>query len=171
MKVLVLNNKRDPNLRIAFVKGMTKKLGEISVPAYFDKNIPLDQLPAHGSEVEVMICGVLFPKDDNGHFNFGAMPKCFFIRQPTDEIIVKYDGFECSGSMCQTVTTATELLTKKVHYTVTPGKLMPYLVVADNVSDGTIYNKPVPGIGWIKRNPENGKMRLEGVESLAELEL
>jgi hypothetical protein len=176
MKVLVLNNKRDPNLRIAFVKGMTKKLGEISVPAYFDKNIPVDQLPAHGEEVEVMICGVLFPKyekgqPNEGHFNFNAVPKCFFIRQPTDEIKVRYDGFECSGSMCQTTTSAIELLTKKRHYVITPGKLMSYLVVADNVSSATEYNEPIPGIGWIKHNPENGKMRLEGVDSLAELEL
>ena len=116
-----------------------------------------------------MICGILWNKNDVG-YDFNAIPKCFFIRQPTDEIKVRYDGFECSGSMCQTTSSATELLTKKVHYTVTPGKLMQSLVVADNVSGGE-YEDLTPGFGWIKRNPENGKMRLEGVDSLKELDL
>lgn len=181
MLVNVIPNRRDPNDRLAFIKGTTKLFGDIAVPAFFDKQSVKPDVGEH----EVMICGVLFHKNEHGMYDWKRAPKCFFIKVPTDEIKVRYDGFECSGSMCTTDSGAntidgTIVRTKPPAYKldnwetrihlITPGRLQSWLIVAENVNSPLNNRKPrTPGVGWTKINPESGHYRLEGVESLAEL--
>ena len=168
MKVLVKANRRDPNARLAFISYTNYQGNEISLPAYFDKR-DLTQ-PKPDTEVEVMISGVLYEKDENGHFDF-SKPRCFFIKEPAEnQFKVTYEGFECDTSMCTTTTNFrfvdAHLNTKKLQW-MTPGKLMQSLIVADNVNarfDDRDRYPLTPGVGWVEKNAANGVWRLAGVE-------
>lgn len=176
MFVNVIANRRDPENRLAFIKFKSKKFGDISLPGYFDKSFIAPSIGEH----EVMICGVLMKRGDRTITGFGGTPhemvnailwdeppKCVFIRTPTlEDMKVFYDGFECSGSMCATTTRGTEFYGGKVFGTITPGKMMDYLVTAQNVNRrGDDREARTPGIGWAKM-ADTGHMRLEGVDSM-----
>lgn len=168
MRVLVQANRRDLSRRIAFIRTETKSFGEVSFPAYFAGNYA----PPADEELDVMICGVLLHKTPCGkHYNFNLPPKCVFIRpiEPEDTYVI-FNGFEIVGSGCQTLAAAKT--DGGIHLTITPGRLMPYLNVADNSSVG--FDDPpeelIPGGGWIRKNPTNGAFRLEGVLSCHELD-
>lgn len=135
------------------------------MPAYFDqKDLP----PPPEGEMNVMITSLLFHKDSKGHFDRKRPPKCMFIRAITeDDVFVNFDGFECSGSMAQTLSSAKTQDGRTL--TITPGRLHDFLNVAFNMGDN---QKPLtPGTGWVRVNPQNGMWRLEGVNSLKELSL
>lgn len=163
MKVSVLVNKSDASKRLAFIRHNFPH-GISSVPAYFPKDLPVDILPSEGSEVEVMISGVLYRHDDKSRI---SSVKCLFIREPTDEDIkVRLEGFQTWGSQCFTDSKAVSMDGKKtVYHTVTPGRLMSSL---PDFYEGS----PEPMVsltGWIRKNPTNNKMRLEGVEDINSL--
>lgn len=167
MLVNAIENRRDPSKRIAFIKAVTEKHGSISLPAFFEINYPMPEVGEH----EVMITGALFPKDANGHYNYDALPKNLFVRLPQDEILVDHEGFECNGSMCQTLS-YTKINGKTTM--ITPGKMMQYLHVADNVNAEFDNREPYPlkpGKAYVARHPEKGTWRVVGVPSLSELNL
>lgn len=164
MKVTVISNRRDPTRRLAFLQESTPRYGDISLPAYFDHSRPQ---PEEG-EAEVMITSLLFHKDARGMFDRKRPPKCAFIRciEPEDKFI-SHSGFECSGSMAQTL--AMGKFEDGKSHVITPGRLHDYIPVAFNMNGAN--NSLRPGTGWVRINPANGKWRLEGVNSLKELSL
>ena len=182
MIVEIVQNKRDPERRLAFIKVTTKRFGEISIPAYADNGTPV-------GETEAMITGVAWHRNEHNLHDYCRPPKCAFIRVPTDEMRVRYRGFECSGSMCITdsscyvvnkfddtedyVTFANwAVKDKSIRFLgrITPGRLQEVLIVADNVNTSFQNRKPpTPGFGWIKMNPNSGFHRIEGVRSFNEL--
>lgn len=167
MLVNVLANRRDPERRIVFAKVMSKRHGYISIPSYFDNNFPMPEL----GELEVMISNVAFPRDKDGYFDYTAVPKHMFLRTITGVELVEHEGFECSGSMCQTLAFATLHGKRKM---ISPGRMMQYLPVADNVN-ARFYNREpyplVPGKAYIEYNPEKGSWRVAGVPSFEELNI
>ena len=171
MLVNVIANRRDPSQRLAFIRAETPKYGVFSAPAYFDKN----SITPDVGEQEVMICGVLFHKNLDGSYDFESPPKCFFLKIPNDEIKVSFEGFCIIDQTCSVLSSAVNVRNRKDTYNViTPGRLQSYLHVIDLASDhfdGRPETPLKPGIGWIAKNPETGKYRLEGVESVAELDI
>lgn len=167
MLVNVIANRRNPDLRLAFIKAETKKHGVVSIPGYFENDAPMPSIGDH----EVMITSAMFHRDENGHFNYDAKPKNFFIRIPTTEILVDHCGFECDGSMCQTLSFAT---VNGRHTMITPGLMMQYLPVADNVN-AEFDKRPryplKPGKAYVAKHPEKGTWRVVGVPCLSELEI
>lgn len=167
MLVNAIANRRDESLRLAFVKGVTKRHGTISVPGYFEKDAPTPPLGEH----DVMITAAIFPRNEYGHFQFDAVPKNFFIRIPTNEILVEHCGFECAGSMCQTLSFA-KINGKETM--ITPGRMMQYLPVADNVN-AEFDNRPryplIPGKAYVAKHPEKGTWRVVGVPCISELDI
>lgn len=168
MRVTVIANRKDESRRLAFVKVETKRHGAISVPGYFDNDMPMPEIGEH----EVMITAVIFPRNEHGHIQFDEKPKNFFLRVVTDkDILVEHEGFECSGSMCQTLAfAAIDGRTQKI----TPGRMMQYLPVADNVNaafDKRDLYLLTPGKAYIERHPEKGHWRVAGVPSISELNI
>ena len=165
MLITVCQNRKDETHRLAFAPVKTERWGKFTLPCYFsDKN----NIPELDSKVEVMICGVLMHRDASGYYDFNRPPKALFIRLPTDDdIAIVYQGFECSGSMCQTLTWAQFPNGKNT--LVTPGRLQSYLIVANNVGFGDKENPLIPGSGWVRYNSEKGRWRLEGVKNVADL--
>lgn len=165
MLVEVVANRKDASRRLAFIKAETVRFGKVKIPAYFSANDPYEL-----GEMHVMISGVLSHKDENGYLKMDEVPKCLFIRKPTaEDEFVDFDGFECSGSMCQT--TAQALAIGGRRFTITPGKLMPHLVVADNVNADFNHRPYYPlkaGSGWVRKAPK-GLYRLEGLADLDSL--
>lgn len=177
MRVQVIANRRDPSARLAFLHYLDMHGEMQSAPGYFDKKLAVQ--PLAGSEVEAMISGVLYHKDATGQFFDFHKPKCFFLTPPQEHHIkVWYDGFECSGSGCTTTARAYKILPngtmEKNGKTMTPGKLMSSLIVADNTSNA-FYGKPsippTPGFGWAERHPQNTHLRLAGVEEVKYLNI
>jgi len=171
MRIEIIENRNRSGNYLGFVRGDTKKYGRISVPAYFAKESK-DVAPG---EQEVMISGVLFHKNDEGFYDYKKAPKCFFIRTLDGVMKAHLEGFECIGTMCETTSSATLLdgSRKQIH-TVTPGLLMEYIYVAENVNATFDKREPYPLkplIGWIKKHPSNGHHRLEGVEDLKDLNI
>lgn len=182
-------SQKDPSKLIAFLKGSTRRFGDVSIPAFPDRKSSIVE-----GEQEVMINNVLLYKTEEGRWDFKRRPKCFIVRNPTIETTkVFFNGFECSGTMCTTTASAFDYvegrsydelyqeyfktrnhsaLPYKYHGTITPGLLHSFLRVAENVNvrfDGSDRQPRIPGIGWIEENPNNGYMRLAGVNSLQEL--
>lgn len=165
MLVEVIANKRDSSRRLAFIKAETVRFGKVRIPAYFSADDPYEL-----GEMNVMISGVLSKKDEKGYLKLDEIPNNLFIRKPTKEDdFVEFDGFECSGSMCQTTAQAKTYLGDR--FTITPGKLMPHLVVADNVNAHFNKRPEYPlkaGRGYVKKGPK-GLYRLEGLADLDSL--
>lgn len=134
-------------------------------PAWF----PFDEQPTEGQELEVMITGVAYFKHESGHIDYSRL-KCVFVRavNPAVDIPIKYEGFECSGSMCSTLSTVKTPDGKSI--AISPGRTGVY--EADNVNVGWHgqTRKPLrPGNGWMRRLP--GRIgRLEGVEHFSQLQ-
>ena len=167
MRVLVQTNRRDATRRLAFIRVETQSFGEISFPAYFAESF----IPKADEEIEVMICGVLLLKTTCGnYYDFEKPPKCVFLRViEQEDIEVDFNGFEILTSAGQTMSNA---ITKDGReFSISPGKLMPHLNVANNGDVG--FDHPpiplIPGKGWVRKNPINGMYRLEGVYSCHEL--
>ena len=171
MRVVVQENKKRPDQRIVFIKGNVPLWGEFSVPAYLPKELQVQ--PAVGSTIEVMISGMLWHRDEHDMYAYERAPRCFFIKEPTLETKVKYDGFVCWGSMCTTTAYAEEFTTGAKVGTITPGRLHMFIREIDTVSgmDERDESKKVPGVGWVAKNPNNLMWRLEGVEGLEQLDL
>lgn len=174
MRVIVKENRSNPELRLTFINYINHLGEQVSIPAYFDKRLPVQ--PEAGKEVEVMINGVLYHKDANGYYDYNR-PKSFFIAEPIEGKHVKiwYNGFACSGSGCATTAIGYEMVGEKRKAegkTLTPGRLMQSLIVADQVSDASNYEKETPGFGWAEVHPENNRrMRLVGVDDPKHLNL
>lgn len=197
MFVDIIQNRRDPNGRLAFIRAESKRWGTVSMPAYFPRD---SQTTTPLGKLEVMITGLLYHKMDNGMNDWDRAPKCVFIREPSpDEGDHKiwYRGFECSGSMCTTTTSgfaidgfipfptlAAKRKNKKLwkcedgversddHFIsfITPGRLQDWIITADNVNTSFTNRAPLThGIGWCRYNKDKGIYRLEGVESLINL--
>lgn len=134
-------------------------------PAWF----PWDEQPTEGQDLEVMLTGTAYFKDSHGNFDYNRL-KCLFIRavNPTVDIPIQYEGFECSGSMCSTLSTVKTDDGKSI--AISPGRTGVY--EADNVNVGWHGQtlKPLrPGAGWMRRLP--GRIaRLEGVAHFSQLQ-
>lgn len=133
---------------------------------------------APGMELDVMVTGVLHPMDAAGVMKDFNKVKAFFVRQvdPALDIEVQYDGFECSGSMCSTLSSARCVGSHEV-ITITPGAVGVY--EADNVNvgwklqDGTVV-RPEPilgGRGWVQAVQGKSLKRLVGVDNISQLNI
>lgn len=187
MFVNVIENRTPGNGNIAFIGGMTPTFGKISVPAYFSDTekyeVPLGYQ-------EVMITGVGTYKGADGEPDWDRGPKHFFIRRPTPEDIkVRFKGFRVTKPNNLVVSTGiaidgTEIPTRRNckfnrigarNYIpiITPGRLVDWVHETDNsdVPHGEGLKPLIPGYGWVRYNPERNVYRLEGVESIRELDL
>jgi hypothetical protein len=133
---------------------------------------------APGMTLDVMVTGVLHPMDKAGIMKDFNQVKAFFIRQvdPMLDVEVEYDGFECSGSMCSTLSSAREPGSKNV-FSITPGSVGVY--EADNVNVGwkmagmaEVKKEPLRGgRGWVQAIQGKNLKRLVGVDDVSQLNL
>jgi hypothetical protein len=133
---------------------------------------------APGMELDVMVTGVLHPMDAAGVMKDFNQVKAFFIRpvDPMLDIEVQYDGFECSGSMCSTLSSARCVGSRDV-ITITPGAVGVY--EADNVNVGwkmagmqEVKKEPLHGgKGWVQSIQGKNLKRLVGVDDISQLNI
>lgn len=164
MKVKVLPS-RNNDTPIAMVDG-TLCLSERGTP-----------VPRVDDEVEVMISRVIYPQKPDGHYDFNHA-KCLIVRSDLDRWKkVHYLGFETTGSMCTTTSSARMTDSQLYIYEITPGRVGVYQ--ADNVNLKFMHGefKLQPGFGWVDVAPpvrsglyrRSNLPRLVGVESLDQL--
>lgn len=133
---------------------------------------------APGMTLDVMVTGVLHPMDKAGIMKDFNQVKSFFIRpvDPVLDIEVEYDGFECAGSMCSTLSRARARVGKDT-FTITPGSVGVY--EADNVNvgwklrDGTVVQSEpkLGGKGWVHAVQGKNLKRLVGVDDISQLNI
>jgi len=126
-------------------------------------------LPEIGSEVEVMITSVVFPKNGHGNFDYSRKPSMLLIRtidEDTD-VLIKHKGFEMLPNSCSELAS---VISAGKFYSVSPGRLHTAMYIADNVSNRKVKLPLVPGSAYIKINAgfhrSQGVIRIEGVPDL-----
>lgn len=160
MRVTVLPSRTD-DTPIAMVDGLL---------CLFERGTPV---PEVGSEVEVMISRVIYPRAQNDYLDM-SRAKCLIVRSDLDRWEkVHYGGFETSGSMCMTSSEARVYNSNMRLHTVTPGRVGVYEANNVNANWQKGLYKLQPGTGWVDMNPparrgstRQSPPRLVGVESL-----
>lgn len=131
--------------------------------------------PEVDKEVEVMICGVAYNKTNDGRIDHSSVRFLLLRTVTPDFVLVRHEGFECSGSMCRTLAYA-KLDGRSI--TITPGRVGVY--VTDNVNVGwhppgasePIKQQPLrPGYVYVDSTAaRTGIARAEGVIDVNDLD-
>lgn len=122
-------------------------------------------------EADVMLIRPLYPRTPDQSLDYSNGPYGYLVRPVTEgDQLVRHNGFECFGSMCQT-TAAAKIGTRSI--TLTPGRMHGGgIYVADNVN-ADFYKSPpmprVPGIAYVKQADIANGLSVIRIEGLVDL--
>lgn len=126
--------------------------------------------PEIGSEVDVMITSVVWPKDGQGSFDYSRKPSTLLIRtiDENTDVLIKHRGFEVYPNSCSELAS---VISAGKSYSISPGRLHTAMYIADNVSVKDGKMPLIPGSAYIKVNAgfhrSQGVVRIEGVPDLS----